>query len=153
VSYICSRYYRAPELLMGATSYSNRVDTWSAGCVISELLLRRPLFAGDNNRDQLLVISRVCFYLLFFLHLFLLLLFVIFCLVTLSIDRLKIFSAARHSNYPRHRFDESKIRGPASPSICTSTMDKYLPRAEPASNSRIDLKPATVAPRRKDGHG
>mmetsp|Transcript_27495 Transcript_27495/g.20657 ORF Transcript_27495/g.20657 Transcript_27495/m.20657 type:complete len:154 (-) Transcript_27495:243-704(-) len=39
VSYICSRYYRAPELIFGATDYTFAIDVWSAGCVIAELLL------------------------------------------------------------------------------------------------------------------
>lgn len=39
VSYICSRYYRAPELIFGATEYTNAIDVWSVGCVMAELLL------------------------------------------------------------------------------------------------------------------
>lgn len=39
VSYICSRYYRAPELIFGATDYSAAIDVWSLGSVIAELLL------------------------------------------------------------------------------------------------------------------
>jgi serine/threonine protein kinase len=39
ISYICSRYYRAPELIFGATEYSTSIDIWSAGCVLAELLL------------------------------------------------------------------------------------------------------------------
>lgn len=39
VSYICSRFYRAPELIFGATEYTTSIDIWSAGCVLAELLL------------------------------------------------------------------------------------------------------------------
>lgn len=39
ISYICSRYYRAPELIFGAAEYTTSVDIWSAGCVLAELLL------------------------------------------------------------------------------------------------------------------
>ena len=39
VSYICSRYYRAPELIFGATDYTTNIDVWSAGCVFAELML------------------------------------------------------------------------------------------------------------------
>ena len=39
ISYICSRYYRAPELIFGATEYSTAIDIWSAGCVLAELML------------------------------------------------------------------------------------------------------------------
>lgn len=39
ISYICSRYYRAPELIFGATEYTTSIDIWSVGCVLAELLL------------------------------------------------------------------------------------------------------------------
>lgn len=39
ISYICSRYYRAPELIFGATEYTSAIDIWSVGCVLAELLL------------------------------------------------------------------------------------------------------------------
>lgn len=39
VSYICSRYYRAPELIFGNSNYSTAIDVWSVGCVIAELML------------------------------------------------------------------------------------------------------------------
>ncbi|KAI7990516.1 Shaggy-related protein kinase GSK2 [Camellia lanceoleosa] len=39
ISYICSQYYRAPELIFGATKYTTAIDMWSAGCVLAELLL------------------------------------------------------------------------------------------------------------------
>lgn len=39
ISYICSRYYRAPELIFGATEYTTAIDMWSVGCVLAELLL------------------------------------------------------------------------------------------------------------------
>ena len=39
IAYICSRYYRAPELIFGATDYTTAIDTWSFGCVFAELLL------------------------------------------------------------------------------------------------------------------
>jgi serine/threonine protein kinase len=38
-SYICSRYYRAPELIFGRTDYTDKIDIWSAGCVMAELML------------------------------------------------------------------------------------------------------------------
>lgn len=39
VSYICSRYYRAPELIFGNSNYTTSIDVWSVGCVIAELML------------------------------------------------------------------------------------------------------------------
>merc|ERR1740138_1899349 len=59
VSYICSRYYRAPELIFGATFYTTQIDTWSAGCVITEMLLGHPLFPGESGVDQLVEIIKV----------------------------------------------------------------------------------------------
>ena len=35
-----SRWYRCPELLFGAKSYSVGVDIWAVGCILAELLLR-----------------------------------------------------------------------------------------------------------------
>lgn len=59
VSYICSRYYRAPELIIGATDYTNAVDIWSCGCVCAELLLGQPLFPGENSVDQMVEVIKV----------------------------------------------------------------------------------------------
>ncbi|KAK6760666.1 hypothetical protein RB195_021936 [Necator americanus] len=58
VSYICSRYYRAPELIFGAVSYTTKIDVWSAGTVMAELLLGKPLFPGDSAVDQLVEIMK-----------------------------------------------------------------------------------------------
>lgn len=59
MSYICSRYYRAPELIFGATDYSAAIDVWSCGSVIAELLLGQPLFPGESGVDQLVEIIKV----------------------------------------------------------------------------------------------
>jgi serine/threonine protein kinase len=59
VAYICSRYYRAPELIFGATYYTNAIDVWSIGCVIAETVIGRPLFPGDSSINQLIEIIRV----------------------------------------------------------------------------------------------
>ena len=59
VSYICSRYYRAPELIFGATDYTTNIDVWSAGCVFTELMLGQPIFPGDSGVDQLVEIIKV----------------------------------------------------------------------------------------------
>eukprot|EP01122_Echinamoeba_exundans_P018079 TRINITY_DN9992_c0_g1_i1.p1 TRINITY_DN9992_c0_g1~~TRINITY_DN9992_c0_g1_i1.p1 ORF type:complete len:721 (+),score=82.92 TRINITY_DN9992_c0_g1_i1:343-2505(+) len=50
--YIQSRYYRAPEVLLG-TGYGCEIDMWSFGCVVVELYLGKPLFIGDNTTQQL----------------------------------------------------------------------------------------------------
>ncbi|KAJ6830510.1 shaggy-related protein kinase alpha-like [Iris pallida] len=59
ISYICSRYYRAPELIFGATEYTTAIDMWSAGCVLAELLLGHPMFPGESGVDQLVEIIKV----------------------------------------------------------------------------------------------
>ena len=59
IAYICSRFYRAPELIFGATDYTSQIDVWSMGCVISELILGRPMFPGATTSDQLVEIIRI----------------------------------------------------------------------------------------------
>ena len=54
-SYIQSRFYRAPEVILGVP-YSMAIDVWSLGCVIVELYLGIPLFPGESETDQLLCI-------------------------------------------------------------------------------------------------
>ncbi len=59
VAYICSRYYRAPELIFGSNNYSTAVDMWSYGCVFAELLLGSPIFPGGSGVDHLVEIIKV----------------------------------------------------------------------------------------------
>ncbi len=62
VAYICSRYYRAPELIIAGRNYvpySHSIDVWSAGCVLAEMILGRPLFPGISACDQLIEIAKV----------------------------------------------------------------------------------------------
>ncbi|KAI8866905.1 Pkinase-domain-containing protein [Ramicandelaber brevisporus] len=58
VAYICSRYYRAPELIFGSTNYTTQIDIWSSGCVMGELMLGTPIFPGDSSIDQLVEIIK-----------------------------------------------------------------------------------------------
>eukprot|EP00499_Haloplacidia_sp_CaronLabIsolate_P007627 CAMPEP_0196772060 /NCGR_PEP_ID=MMETSP1104-20130614/2023_1 /TAXON_ID=33652 /ORGANISM="Cafeteria sp., Strain Caron Lab Isolate" /LENGTH=706 /DNA_ID=CAMNT_0042142191 /DNA_START=49 /DNA_END=2169 /DNA_ORIENTATION=+ len=57
--YVATRWYRAPELLLSAGNYGKEVDTWAVGCVLAELLRRRPLFPGRDHLHQLQLIFRV----------------------------------------------------------------------------------------------
>jgi serine/threonine protein kinase len=59
VAYICSRYYRAPELIFGAQDYTIAIDVWSMGCVFAELMLCKPVFPGETGIDQLVEIIKV----------------------------------------------------------------------------------------------
>jgi len=55
---VVTLWYRAPEILLGSTTYSIPVDIWSAGCIFGELLSKKPLFPGDSEIDQLFKIFR-----------------------------------------------------------------------------------------------
>lgn len=46
-------WYRAPEILLGLEEYCLGVDTWPVGCIIGEMLQKRPLFRGDSEVDQI----------------------------------------------------------------------------------------------------
>lgn len=59
VSYISSRPYRAPELIFGATEYTPSIDLWSSGCVIAEMVLQQPIFAGESSLEQIVEIIKV----------------------------------------------------------------------------------------------
>lgn len=50
---VVTLWYRAPELLLGASSYGPPVDLWSCGCIFGELLTKEPLLQGKNEVDQL----------------------------------------------------------------------------------------------------
>ncbi|MBW01599.1 Cyclin-dependent kinase-like 4, partial [Eschrichtius robustus] len=51
--YVATRWYRAPELLVGDTHYGSSVDVWATGCVFAELLTGQPLWPGKSDVDQL----------------------------------------------------------------------------------------------------
>lgn len=51
--YVTYRWYRAPELVMQWKGYSNKIDVWSAGCIMAELMTRKPLFPGSSFFNQL----------------------------------------------------------------------------------------------------
>ena len=57
-SYIQSRYYRAPEVILGS-EYSFHIDMWSFACVIAEMKLTYPLFGGEDEGEQVGLISEV----------------------------------------------------------------------------------------------
>ena len=52
VPYICTRFYRAPELLLGNDKYGIEIDLWAVGCVIAEMFRGgKSLFEGEDNVD------------------------------------------------------------------------------------------------------
>ena len=56
--YVATRWYRAPELLVGDNMYNESVDVWSIGCLLVELLSGEPLFPGDSDIDQIYHITK-----------------------------------------------------------------------------------------------
>jgi glycogen synthase kinase 3 beta len=60
ISYIASRYYRAPELIFDCTEYTTAIDIWAAGCVFAEAAMSgAPLFPGPSPSGQLTEIVNV----------------------------------------------------------------------------------------------
>lgn len=57
-TYIQSRFYRSPEVILGI-SYHKAIDMWSLGCIIAELYTGVPLFPGENEQEQLGCIMEV----------------------------------------------------------------------------------------------
>lgn len=55
---VVTLWYRAPEILLGATRYSCAIDMWSIGCIFAEMTTKKPLFQGDSEIDQLFRIFR-----------------------------------------------------------------------------------------------
>merc|ERR1719277_1796498 len=56
--YVCTRWYRAPEVLCSWIDYTTAIDIWSIGCIFAEMLGRKPFFPGHNTQHQLqLIIS------------------------------------------------------------------------------------------------
>ncbi|ORY78607.1 cyclin-dependent protein kinase Cdk1/Cdc2 [Protomyces lactucae-debilis] len=55
---IVTLWYRAPEVLLGSRHYSTGVDMWSVGCIFAEMALRKPLFPGDSEIDEIFRIFR-----------------------------------------------------------------------------------------------
>jgi serine/threonine protein kinase len=56
---VVTLWYRAPEILLGSKHYSTPVDLWSIGCIFAEMVMGRPIFAGDSEIDELFRIFRV----------------------------------------------------------------------------------------------
>lgn len=49
--YVATRWYRAPEILMGSPIYSKAVDMWSVGCILGEMIISKSIFAGSSTLD------------------------------------------------------------------------------------------------------
>ncbi|OII71766.1 mitogen-activated protein kinase [Cryptosporidium ubiquitum] len=51
--YVATRWYRAPEILLGSTKYTKGIDMWSLGCILGEILCGKPIFPGSSTMNQL----------------------------------------------------------------------------------------------------
>lgn len=50
---VVTLWYRAPELLLQDKLYTTSIDLWSVGCIFGELLMKKALFPGKSEIDQL----------------------------------------------------------------------------------------------------
>jgi len=57
---VITLWYRPPELLLGAIQYGPAIDMWSAGCILTELLIGKAIFPGKGEVDQLELIFKLC---------------------------------------------------------------------------------------------
>ena len=56
--YVATRWYRAPELLLGSRAYDKNVDVFAVGCLMGEMADGQPMFPGESDADQLRVMQR-----------------------------------------------------------------------------------------------
>ncbi|XP_047946666.1 probable serine/threonine-protein kinase At1g09600 [Salvia hispanica] len=59
-SHVVTLWYRAPELLLGATEYGVEIDMWSVGCIIAELFAGKPIMPGSTEVEQMHKIFKLC---------------------------------------------------------------------------------------------
>ncbi len=46
---MATRWFRAPEILLGSTKYTKAVDMWSVGCILGELIIGKAIFPGTST--------------------------------------------------------------------------------------------------------
>jgi mitogen-activated protein kinase 15 len=51
--YVATRWYRAPEILLGSTKYTKAVDMWSVGCILGEMINGKAIFPGTSTLNQI----------------------------------------------------------------------------------------------------
>ncbi|CAD8098124.1 unnamed protein product [Paramecium sonneborni] len=57
--YVATRWYRAPEILLGSQKYSKAVDMWSIGCILGEMIIGKAIFPGTSTMNQVEMISEI----------------------------------------------------------------------------------------------
>lgn len=59
-SYVITRWYRAPDIVLNWRHYDQAVDIWSVGCILAEMLTGKVLFPGKDTLDQVVKVLNVC---------------------------------------------------------------------------------------------
>jgi serine/threonine protein kinase len=49
--FVVSKWYKAPEEILGGQALSNAVDIWGIGCILAELFVNKPIFQGNTIID------------------------------------------------------------------------------------------------------
>lgn len=57
--YIATRWYRAPEVILSWRKYTAAIDVWSVGCILAELIIRKPLLPATSEEEQLNMITKL----------------------------------------------------------------------------------------------
>jgi mitogen-activated protein kinase 1/3/mitogen-activated protein kinase 6 len=57
--YVATRWYRAPEVILSWKKYTKAIDMWSVGCILAELIGRKPIFPGTDSQHQLSLITEI----------------------------------------------------------------------------------------------
>lgn len=57
--YIATRWYRAPEVILSWKQYTGAIDVWSVGCILAELIKRKPLLPAQNEHDLMQMITNL----------------------------------------------------------------------------------------------
>ena len=54
-----TRWYRAPEVILSYSQYTGAMDVWSVGCILAELLRRKPLMPASTEQEQMMMIAKL----------------------------------------------------------------------------------------------
>ena len=57
--YIATRWYRAPEVILSWQQYTGAIDVWSVGCILAEMIRRKPLMPAQNSAEQMKMIVNI----------------------------------------------------------------------------------------------
>mmetsp|Transcript_10735 Transcript_10735/g.13408 ORF Transcript_10735/g.13408 Transcript_10735/m.13408 type:complete len:89 (+) Transcript_10735:632-898(+) len=57
--YIATRWYRAPEVILSWRQYTAAIDVWSVGCILAELIRRKPLLPAQTEQEQMMMITNL----------------------------------------------------------------------------------------------